>query len=112
VARLYADENFPFPVVIALRVLGHEVKTSLEAGHANKAMTDEQVLVAATTDNRAILTINRKHFIRLHNAGSSHEGIIACTFDPDFTAQAKRIHTAISLEPILKGKMLRVNRPA
>jgi len=29
-ARLYADENFPFPAVEELRRLGHDVLTSYE----------------------------------------------------------------------------------
>jgi len=31
-ARLYADENFPLPVVEALRLRGHDVLTAFEAG--------------------------------------------------------------------------------
>lgn len=31
-ARLYADEDFPYPVVLELRRLGHEVLTVQEAG--------------------------------------------------------------------------------
>jgi Domain of unknown function (DUF5615) len=34
-AELYADEDFPFPVVERLRQLGHDVLTALEAGKAN-----------------------------------------------------------------------------
>ena len=30
-ARLYADENFPFPAVEALRRLGHDVLTMTKA---------------------------------------------------------------------------------
>jgi hypothetical protein len=40
-ARLYADENFPQPVAVELRRLGHDVLTSYEAGHAGQAMPDE-----------------------------------------------------------------------
>ena len=31
-ARLYADENFALPVVLALRRLGHDVLTTHDAG--------------------------------------------------------------------------------
>jgi hypothetical protein len=37
VAHLYANENFPLPVVEALRRLGHDVLTSREAGNAMAA---------------------------------------------------------------------------
>jgi len=34
VARLYANENFPFPVVQELRRLGHDVLTVMADGRA------------------------------------------------------------------------------
>lgn len=43
-ARLYANENFPLPVVVELRRLGHGVLTSVETGQAGQAVLDEQVL--------------------------------------------------------------------
>lgn len=44
IARLYSNENFPLPVVEALRTLGHDVLTSLDAGKANDAIPDDEVL--------------------------------------------------------------------
>jgi len=44
VASFYADENFHLEVVEALRRLGHDVVTALEAGQANQAITDESLL--------------------------------------------------------------------
>ena len=67
-ARLYSNENFPLPVVEELRRLGHDVLTIQEAGKANQECPDEAVLASASADDRALLTINRKHFIRLHRA--------------------------------------------
>jgi hypothetical protein len=74
--RLYANENFPLPVVEELRRLGHEVLTTYEAGDAGKSVPDERVLAFATAEGRAFVTINRKHFIHLHNANPDHAGII------------------------------------
>jgi len=110
-ARLLADENFPVPVVAELRNLGHDLLTLFEAGLANQQMTDEAVLAFATSHNRAVLTLNRKHFVRLHNAGAQHEGIIVCTFDPDFVRQASRVNEALRSITSLDGQLLRVNRP-
>jgi len=59
-----------------------------------------------------ILTINRKHFIRLHKTSSHHAGIIVCSFDSDFIGQAYRIHAAVELHTCLDGQLIRVNRPA
>lgn len=39
-ARLYANENFPFLVVAELRRLGHDVVTVRETGKANRATPD------------------------------------------------------------------------
>jgi len=58
-ARFYADEQFPLPVVELLRNLGHDVLTVQEAGNANQRIPDEQVLAFAVSQERAILTINR-----------------------------------------------------
>lgn len=78
-ARLYADEQYPHPVVEYLRVLGHDVLTVQEAGKANQKVPDSEVLAFAAIACRAVLTQNRKDFIQLHRAQTSHGGIIACT---------------------------------
>lgn len=109
-ARLYSNENFPIPVVNELRRLGHDVLTIQETGKADQATTDEEVLAFATGQGRAVLTLNRKHFIRLHRESSKHGGIVVCTFDADFAGQAQRIHVAVDAEGDLSGKLLRVNR--
>ena len=111
-ARLYADENFPLPVITELRRLGHDVLTAIEAGQANQLIPDEAVLAFASAENRAVLTLNRKHFIRLHSQSSDHAGIIVCTFDADFAGQAARLDTAINTTPQIARQLLRVNRPS
>jgi hypothetical protein len=111
-ARLLADENFPLPVVVGLRRSGHDVLTTNEAALANQQTDDPALLAFAHNEGRAVLTLNRKHFVRLHNSGSQHSGIIACTFDLDFERQASRIHDAIELEGPLSAKLVRVNRTA
>ncbi len=110
--RFYADENFPLPVVEALRGFGHDVLTVLEAGKAEQAVSDEEVLAFATSRERAVLTLNRKHFIRLHREHPDHAGVIVCTFDPDSVGQAERIHAAVDVQGDVLGQILRVNRPA
>ena len=111
-ARLYADENFPFPVVEELRRLGHDVLTLQEAGYAGQSVADETVLTYASREGRALLTINRRHFIHLHKASTNHAGIIVCSFDPQFVDQAHRIHQAItSYGGELEKQLIRINRP-
>jgi hypothetical protein len=108
-ARLYSNENFPLPVVEELRQLGHDVLTIQETGKAEQSLSDEAVLEFATNNGRAVLTLNRKHFIRLHKIQPKHAGIVVCSFDPDFIGQAHRIHK--SIETHLQEQLIRVNRP-
>lgn len=110
-ASLYANENFPLQVVLALRALGHDVLTSLEAGNANRAIPDDEVLRFAGENQRALLTINKRDFIRLHKRESHHAGIIVCTQAPDVEGQAERIHQTLLAHSTLAGWLMRVNRP-
>jgi hypothetical protein len=112
VAKLYANENFPLPVVGGLRRLGHDVVTIQETGKAEQRGPDEEVLQSAVADDRAALTLNRKHFIRNHREQPSHAGIIVCTVDPDFARQAAGIHAAMEAVPDLHGQLIRVTRPS
>jgi len=110
-ARLYGNENVPLPVVQALRERGHDVLMIQETGNAGDAVTDAEVLRFATAEKRAVLTLSRKDFMRLHDQSPVHGGIIVCTFDPDLPGQAERIHQAIGADSDLEGRLLRVNRP-
>jgi hypothetical protein len=111
-ASLYTDEHFPLPVIELLRTFGHDVLTAQEAGNANLRIPDENVLAFAVSHGRAVLTQNRRHFIRLHNQQPDHAGIIVCTRDLNWERLATRINEAIATEEILRGKLIRVNRPA
>lgn len=110
-ARLYSNENFPLGAVEVLRQLGHDVLTIQEVGQAGQALSDESVLEFARAEGRAVLTLNRKHFIRLHQQGKPHAGIIVCSLDKDVAALAQRVHEAIERQGSLVGQCLRVNRP-
>ena len=109
-ARLLADENVPLPVVEALRSHGHDVVRLVDSV-LRRGTPDIDVLAFARLERRAVVTLNRKDFFRLHREQPDHEGIIACTFDPDFDGQARRIHDALLGGGVLHGLLLRVNRP-
>ena len=111
-ARFYTDENFPLAVVLELRRLGHDVVTVHETGKANRTTPDTEILEFATSEGRVVLTLNRKHFIRLHTTRPNHAGIVVCTPDADFKGQVQRIHALVALHDHLSGVLLRVNRPA
>jgi predicted nuclease of predicted toxin-antitoxin system len=107
---LYADENFPLRVVEELRKLGINVLTALEDGRANQSITDEDILGRATELGRAIVTLNRRDFKRLHSQSPDHSGIIICTEDPDRLNQAQTISQSIADAVELQGKLIRVYR--
>ena len=107
-ALLYADENFDLGVVVELRLLGHDVRTVQEAGAQGR--DDATVLADATAEGRAVLTFNRKDFFRLHRRSTAHGGIIACTYDPDTVALARRIDRAVTSAGVISGECLRITR--
>ncbi len=111
--RFYANENFPLGTVRELRALGHDVLTTVEAGNANQRIPDDAVLTFATADRRAVLTINRRDFVRLHRARAEHAGIVVCTqFGAAETrTQAERIDAAVAPHGALDRLLLRVMRP-
>jgi predicted nuclease of predicted toxin-antitoxin system len=110
VARIYADEQYPFPVVKILRNLGHDVLTVQEAGKANQKIPDEEVLAFAVSNDRAVVTLNRTDFIRLHRLNPDHSGIIVCTSNQNWEELAARINETISNLETLRGRLIRVNR--
>ena len=109
-SRLYADENFPLPEIKFLRNFGHDILTAKEAGNANQRIPDEDVLAFAIKNKWAILTRNRRDFIRLHNLNSDHAGIIVCSEDPNFEQAAISINDIVIKEKSLEGKLIRVLR--
>ncbi len=110
---LLADENLPFPVVSALKQLGYDIKTLLDLGIAGQAVPDNDVLAIATQQNRCLITLNRKDFIKLHREQAEHTGILICTFDTDFTALADRIDQRLQeTGSAAAGLLLRVQRSA
>lgn len=110
-ADLYADEDFSLRVVEELRHLGHDVLTAQEAGEGGRRTPDESILASAVALGRAVLTHNRRHYMRLHLQGYRHLGIVVCTRDSDVPALAARIHEVLTNCPTLANQLLRVHRP-
>ena len=85
-ARLYTDEQFPREVVELLRPMIHNILTVQAAGKDNPKNPDEEVLAFAVSENRAVLTLNRRYFIRMYSLQSDHAVIIFCRGEDDLTA--------------------------
>lgn len=105
---LYADEDFSFPVVEELRRLGRDVLTAQEDGRTSAP--DPDILARGHQLARAVLTYNRRDFLRLHRQGHAHSGIVCCTRDNDFAALALRIHNALAVTSAGRW-CIRINRP-
>jgi hypothetical protein len=109
-ARLYANENFPLEVVLRLRDLGHDVLTTHEAGKASQGIEDDAVLRFAISTDRCVITLNRRDFIRLHQAAPLHPGIIVCTENRNYPDFVKKIDLLIRQSGALANQILRVKR--
>jgi len=102
VARFYSNENVPMQVVLELRRLGHDVLTTLDAGKANAAVPDPEVLAFAVAEGRILLSHNRRHFLQIH----LHRTAALSTRIS--RAQARRIDKAVATESDLTNRLIRV----
>jgi hypothetical protein len=57
-AKIYTNENFPFPIVLELRRLGHDVLTSRDAGNDGRSVPDGEVLDYAISSGRVLQSRN------------------------------------------------------
>jgi len=109
VTIFYADEDFPGPVIVVLRLLGYDILTVREDRRAGGE--DPDVLARAKELGRAVLTKNRDDFHHLHADDSDHSGIVTITDDPDRPSLAARIHAAVSVYESLAGILIRIVKP-
>jgi predicted nuclease of predicted toxin-antitoxin system len=111
VARLLADENFPGPVVMRLRTLGHEVETVQRIGQGGRGWSDTEILEYAWNHGFAVLTLDRDDYLALDRRGVPHSGIVACTFNSNWDEFGRCIHEALEKHPDLTGLVVRVYQP-
>lgn len=90
--------------------MGHDVLTTHDAGKSKQGIPDELVLKFATENDRCVLTLNRKDFMRLHRITAGHQGIIVCTENRDFADFARRIDERIKSAGPLANQLIRVVR--
>ncbi len=110
-AKLYANENFPVETVQILRKLGFDILTTHEVGKSNLKIPDDEVLAFAIAEKRAIITVNRRDFIRLHHSNPTHFGTIVCTKNDDFEHFAGCIHqTLLQFGADFSNQLIRVYR--
>ncbi len=77
-ARLYLDEDVVPDLARVLRSAGHDAISAHESGALG--LSDEDQLLRATAEGRALLSFNYRHFILIardwSEAGRPHSGII------------------------------------
>jgi predicted nuclease of predicted toxin-antitoxin system len=109
--QLYSNENFPLGVVEGLRKLGYDIITTKDVGKSGQRIPDEEVLQYAISQKRAVITINRKDFKRLHRLTPNHYGIIICTENLDFNSFVGQIDAALNTLGDISGQLIRVYCP-
>jgi len=86
----------------------------MKRNRANQKFPDDQVLAFATGHQRAVITLNRLDFIRLHrDTQGAPAGIIVCTCDDANPATfAHRIHSTLSTHGNPTGQLIRIVKPS
>lgn len=108
---LYSNENLSIDLVERIREFGYDVLTSYQAGQANQAIPDDEVLAYATANQRSVITFNRDDFVALHRSGIDHAGIIVCKDDRDYLQQAQALHAFLANQTdSLQNRLVRVLR--
>ncbi|WGV28424.1 DUF5615 family PIN-like protein [Halotia branconii] len=107
--QFYSNENFPIAMVNLLRLEGHDVLTSYEAGQANQGIPDDVVLQYATAIGRISITENRQDFIDLHRTAPNYAGMIIFKYDRDYSGKVKAIIDFLDEDSrTLQNRLLRV----
>jgi predicted nuclease of predicted toxin-antitoxin system len=108
---LYSDENFALGMVSILRELEYTVITCHDVGQANQNIPDDKVLEYATLKNFTVITFNRSDFIKLHQSGLEHAGIIICKEVPkrvhqDYRGQIEKLHEYLQNQASLNNRLI------
>lgn len=107
---LFADEDVYKRLVDDLRNNGADVLTIKDEGLDNTGMEDGAVLELAKVYDRALITFNRKDFIRLHKSGIEHAGIIICKRNTPHQSIVKKIVALVSEEDEFYGRLFRITQ--
>ncbi|WP_242018371.1 DUF5615 family PIN-like protein [Pseudanabaena sp. FACHB-1998] len=62
--------------------------------------------------NRAVLTMNRRDFIRLHTQIPQHKGIVICKSSTNWEKIAQAIHNHLSQFETIEKQLIRIKLPS
>ena len=98
IARLYFDEDADARLAEALRRRDYDIETTVEAGLLEAS--DEEQLLYAASQQRALVTHNIKHFPGVHatwvEAGWEHWGIIILIGHSAISAWLRRMENLLN----------------
>ena len=98
IARLYFDEDADARLAEALRRRDYDIETTVEAGLLEAS--DEEQLLYAASQQRALVTHNIKHFPGVHatwvEAGREHWGIIILIGHSAISAWLRRMENLLN----------------
>ena len=116
-AKFLADESYPFAIQNKLRRLGHDVNHSrhFDQKKSEDGKSDAEILSIAASEDRIVITLNRKDFYALHHLGKipGHPGIIACPLDRgNEDWQATQIDELVKRHKHLDGQFFVIEKRA
>jgi hypothetical protein len=107
---LLLDEMLSGAIAAGLRSLGHDVVAVVEEDASLSGLPDEQVLAAAATAGRALVTANIRDFVPLDQrckaSGSAHAGLVLVS-SKSFPQDRSFIGAIVgALDKLLRGESL------
>lgn len=108
---LLADEDFDFPIVLKLRELGIDIITVADLLLDNQGTPDTDIYKVATDHGRAVVTFNRKDFLRIHNQSTRHSGIIVCKRNTPVALLVQKISDLVQSTVDFSGQLHRIVQP-
>jgi len=101
--KLYTDEHIDPALAVQLRQVGYDTQSTQEAGLANQNVGDEDQLIYAAGQGRALLTFNIADFIDLDRewkaSGRAHAGIIVSAEITNFAELFRRVKLHLDTYP-------------
>jgi uncharacterized protein with PIN domain len=105
--RLLLDEHIAEHVARKLRRLGYNVTRVRSKRHVS--IPDELVLAQALSERRAVVTRDAEDYLRLHEQGARHAGIVVCRKDAFQVRLAHQVHAAIKDVVHLDQQLFRID---
>src|SRR4051812_39992850 len=113
-AQILADEDVPARLSAELRLLGHAVTMvrQIDSSKSGSGISDRGVLTYAMERSWIVLTLNERHFRRLHKDIGWHSGIVIVKPENDgkrLTRLAKCIDVKLKSADDVRGRLFTID---